>query len=197
MSGNLTALTELYLCGNKLTGAWALASPSAPEAVAAATRRGPGRSETVAAGSCGSTHLTAFSSSAGYVPAALRGKSSLTLYLDDRNKVQAPLEGDKQALMALYNATGGPTSWKEEKKAGWLVGGDVGKWRGVTVTNGRVMRLELDGFGLTGSIPVAIGNLTGLTSLDLCSNQLTGAWALASPSPPRAMSPPPPRSRPL
>ena len=45
-----------------------------------------------------------------------------------------------------------------------------------------------------GSIPVAIGNLTALTVLDLGDNQLSGAWALlASPSAPRAV-PPPPRS---
>ena len=31
--GNLTALTRLFLCNNKLTGAWALASPSAARAV--------------------------------------------------------------------------------------------------------------------------------------------------------------------
>ena len=102
------------------------------------------------------------------------------------------LERDKQALVALYNATGGPTSWKEEKKAGWLVGDDVGMWPGVTVTDGRVTKLDLGRFGLKGAIPVGIGNLTALTWLDLNSNKLTGAWALASPWSPRAVPPPPP-----
>jgi len=41
-----------------------------------------------------------------------------------------------------------------------------------------------------GSIPVEIGNLTGLASLWLYENQLSGAWALASPSAPRAVPPP-------
>jgi len=79
------------------------------------------------------------------------------------------------ALEALYHATGGPRSWKGAKKAGWLVGDDVGRWPGVTVTGGRVTKLDLCGFGLTGSIPREIGNLTALTQLRLFENQLTGA----------------------
>jgi hypothetical protein len=106
--------------------------------------------------------------------------------MDPQVKVQQSLEN--QALMALYNSTGG-SRWGGA--LGWLRD-DLGKWGGVTVLDGRVTKLELGGRGLTGSIPMEIGNLTRLTYLSLNDNQLTGAWALASPSAPRAVPPPPP-----
>ena len=43
-----------------------------------------------------------------------------------------------------------------------------------------------------GSIPGEIGKLTALMVLALNDNRLTGAWALALPSVPRAVPPPPP-----
>ena len=55
-------------------------------------------------------------------------------------------------------------------------------WEGVTFGEageaggadaGRVVRIILDGKGLTGSVPAAIGGLTGLRKLELSRNQLT------------------------
>ena len=60
----------------------------------------------------------------------------------------------------------------------WLEG-PVATWYGVTVNEDRVVELNLSGdwnntFGLTGSIPVEIGNLTALEVLNLSYNDLIG-----------------------
>ena len=46
-------------------------------------------------------------------------------------------------------------------------------WEGVTMENGRVVKLVLEEFGLTGAVPAEIGRLSALRSLDLGDNQLT------------------------
>lgn len=56
---------------------------------------------------------------------------------------------DRVALMALYNATGGP-SWKN--KTSWGTTATLGQWYGVTVDNeGRVTALQLESNNLTGA----------------------------------------------
>ena len=50
-------------------------------------------------------------------------------------------------------------------------------WEGVTMENGRVVHLELDGFDLTGAVPAEIGQLTSLKWLNLRGNQLTSVPA--------------------
>ena len=50
-------------------------------------------------------------------------------------------------------------------------------WEGVTMDNGRVARLLLEDFGLTGAVPAEIGRLSALRELDLSSNQLTSVPA--------------------
>ena len=39
------------------------------------------------------------------------------------------------------------------------------QWRGVTMENGRVVKLCLEDFGLTGAVPAEIGQLTSLSAL--------------------------------
>ena len=51
------------------------------------------------------------------------------------------------------------------------------QWRGVTMENGRVVKLLLDDFGLTGAVPAEIGRLSALRVLDLANNQLTSVPA--------------------
>ena len=51
------------------------------------------------------------------------------------------------------------------------------QWRGVTMDDGRVVKLLLDDFGLTGAVPAEIGRLSALRVLDLANNQLTSVPA--------------------
>ncbi|MEA2602941.1 MAG: receptor-like serine/threonine-protein kinase [Acidobacteriota bacterium] len=81
----------------------------------------------------------------------------------------------RSALVALYNATGGP-HWTN--RDGWLgKPGTECAWAGVTCDAGgtTVTRLFLSTNGLAGSLPPALGNLAGLQSLEAEDNALTGA----------------------
>jgi leucine-rich repeat protein SHOC2 len=57
-------------------------------------------------------------------------------------------------------------------------------WEGVTMEDGRVVKLDLMWIGLTGAVPVEIGQLTSLKVLYLGGNQLTSVpaeiWQLTS-----------------
>ena len=81
--------------------------------------------------------------------------------------------GDRAALVALYNATGG-ANWA--KNINWLTDTPLGRWHGVKTDNtGRVTALDLDWNRLSGKIPAELGNLTNLEFLSLNVNQLSGA----------------------
>ena len=82
-------------------------------------------------------------------------------------------ETDREALVALYNATGGP-NWIRNNN--WLSDAPTSEWEGVaTDGNGRVTRLLLfSGNQLSGEIPPELGNLASLRQLALSRNQLSG-----------------------
>ena len=81
-------------------------------------------------------------------------------------------EAERVALVALYNATGGP-NWTNN--ANWVSSQPVSLWHGVTTDpSGRVVGLSLHENGLSGEIPTELGNLASLTWLSLSENQLTG-----------------------
>ena len=81
-------------------------------------------------------------------------------------------DDDREALTALYEATGGP-DWLETE--GWLTDAPLGSWHGVdTANNGRVYRLNLGQNDLAGEIPAEVGDLAGLMELVLPGNRLTG-----------------------
>ena len=105
-------------------------------------------------------------------PAVLTGLVALlgTLLLAAEARTQG-LAADRAALVALYNATDGP-NWKNNQN--WLSDEPLDEWYGVTVQNGRVMRLFLGDNQMTGPIPSELGNLANLDRLFLLSNQLTG-----------------------
>ena len=77
-----------------------------------------------------------------------------------------------EALLALFDSTNGP-SWQNYSH--WIDSKPVRSWGGVTLNSeGHVMRLDLSGGSLRGSIPPEIGNLTELTYLNLGNNHLVG-----------------------
>ena len=79
---------------------------------------------------------------------------------------------DRDALVALYNATDGP-NW--DRRDNWLTDAAVDEWYGVvTDSEGRVSWLTLWQNGLKGPIVPELGNLTVLEFLGLGDNELTG-----------------------
>lgn len=78
---------------------------------------------------------------------------------------------DSLALVAFYNALGGP-DWFDT--SGWLEG-PVESWHGVSVDDNRVVQIVLTQNNLTGELPPEIGQLTALVTLRLSGNVIDGA----------------------
>ena len=79
---------------------------------------------------------------------------------------------DRNVLIVLYNAMGGPY-W--ENRENWLTDLPLDRWHGVEVdAAGRVAGLDLSRNHLTGSIPAILGRLERLKRLHLGSNNLAG-----------------------
>ncbi|HKJ27909.1 MAG TPA: hypothetical protein VJ965_09745 [Anaerolineales bacterium] len=76
-----------------------------------------------------------------------------------------------EALVALYNATGG-SSWSNA--TGWLQSSDVCTWHGVGCSDGHVIALDLFNNNLSGSLPIEIGGFPYLRTLTLNDNPLSG-----------------------
>ena len=88
-------------------------------------------------------------------------------------QAQDGVAADKAALTALYNATDG-ANWTPNTN--WATDQPLSSWHGVTTnSDGRITRLELDGNGLDGTLPAALGDLSALEQLDLQNNALSGA----------------------
>ena len=86
--------------------------------------------------------------------------------------VSTSAETDREALVALYNATNGE-NWFESDN--WLSDAPPGEWYGVTTNDdGRVIALVLDDNNLSGEIPAELGSLSNLTDLFLQDNLLSG-----------------------
>ena len=80
---------------------------------------------------------------------------------------------DRDALVALYHATGGP-DWTHSDN--WLSDASLDDWYGVVADSaGRVTGLRLRDNGLTGTLPAALGDLAELRFLQFPQNELTGA----------------------
>ena len=79
---------------------------------------------------------------------------------------------ERNALIALYNSTGG-AGWYDSTD--WLgPAGTEGTWKGVWVVNDHVNGIILTNNNMSGKLPPELGNLTNLLSISLYANQLTG-----------------------
>jgi len=77
---------------------------------------------------------------------------------------------DREILIALYEATGGP-NWTNN--ANWLTDAPLGMWHGIEADEeGRVIGVDLIRNNLVGTIPSPIGYLTHLRRLRLDNNRL-------------------------
>ena len=80
---------------------------------------------------------------------------------------------DREALVALYNATDG-VNWRQ--KTNWLSSAPMGEWYGVeTDEEGRVVELNLWLNKLEGELPPELGNLAKLERLNLLLNKVSGS----------------------
>ncbi|KAJ9147256.1 hypothetical protein P3X46_029434 [Hevea brasiliensis] len=87
--------------------------------------------------------------------------------LDSWSTVYSDLASDKIALEALRKAVGG-------RSLLWNISNSPCSWVGVFCERDRVVELRLPGMGLSGKLPVALGNLTQLHTLSLRFNALSG-----------------------
>ena len=88
-------------------------------------------------------------------------------------EVQCPALSDRDILIVLHEATGGP-SWTNG--GNWLTDAPLEEWFGVRAdADGRVVSLDLRLNGLKGPIPRELGGLAELETLILFRNQLTGS----------------------
>ena len=86
---------------------------------------------------------------------------------------QGTIAGDRAALVALHDATGGP-DWTH--RTNWTTDEPLAAWHGVTTdADGRVADLSLAENDLAGTLPAALGRLTRLRRLDLGGNRLGGS----------------------
>jgi Leucine-rich repeat (LRR) protein len=83
---------------------------------------------------------------------------------------QVPAQ-DSLALVALYNNTNGD-GWTNHTN--WMIS-EVSTWYGITVTGNRVSAIVLNNNNLSGPLPAVIGDLTGLTDIQMFNNELTGS----------------------
>ena len=120
--------------------------------------------------------LVATVSETGVVTAVESGTAKVTATaeaLSAEATVTVVIDKEREALVALYEATGGD-NWSG--RDGWLSDDPVSEWFGVwTNEEGKVKWIVLALNGLSGSLPPEIGDLTQLSALHLHYNELSGS----------------------
>ena len=113
--------------------------------------------------------------SSGLVRGAEEGTATITATAGDASgeSEMTVTNPDRAALVAFYNATGGP-NWVNNDN--WLTDAPLREWYGVgTDGNGRVTSLAGFRNNLAGPIPSELGRLTQLTWMAFIGNALTGS----------------------
>lgn len=112
----------------------------------------------------------------GLVTAVMNGTARITaesgsVYARIEVVVEIP-DPDREALVMLYNATGGP-DWRNSSN--WLSDAPLGEWYGVTTDeDGRVDGLVLTENNLDGPLPADVIGIEKLQVIDVRYNNLTG-----------------------
>ena len=99
---------------------------------------------------------------------------------DSRELLPVQVEAPVQTAQAGHGDALVLQMWRDmcpELQAIWEVDRPAEQWRGVTMLDGRVVRLDLSGVSLSQVVPACIGRLTALQALDLSDNQLTSVPA--------------------
>ena len=99
---------------------------------------------------------------------------------DSRELLPVQVEAPVQTAEAGHGDALVLQMWRDmcpELQAIWEVDRPVEQWRGVTMVDGRVVRLDLSGKSLSQVVPACIVRLTALQALDLSRNQLTSVPA--------------------
>jgi len=99
---------------------------------------------------------------------------------DSRELLPAQVEAPVQTTEPGHGDALVLQMWRDmcpELQAIWEVDRPVEQWRGVTMVDGRVVRLDLSGKSLSQVVPACIVRLTALQALDLSRNQLTSVPA--------------------
>ena len=86
--------------------------------------------------------------------------------------IPASPQSERDALVALYNATDGG-HWRN--RTNWASDAPLGSWHGVTTdSNGHVTELDLSDNQLQGALPADLADLEQLEALYLNDNELSG-----------------------
>ena len=87
-----------------------------------------------------------------------------------QNGLKEILEKEREALIALYNATGGD-NWTNNEN--WCSDKPVNEWYGVTIYGSRVNEIKLNDNNLCGSINGELDVLTALVNFHCSTNKIT------------------------
>lgn len=127
---------------------------------------------TVASASVMDSTLTIHAEGPGAARVSVTARDPGGLAANQTVDVTVDSYSDRQILILLHEATGGPNWYGRE---GWLSDAPLEDWLGVEVDEaGAVIEVELYRNNLVGSVPPEVGGLVGLTRLQLASNHLSG-----------------------